>query len=153
MSSAKVNLNRICYPADMSQGETKQWMTAKRLERGPAAAEAELRRWAKDAATRAGFRPVHISGNATALRADALASRQRHMGSRLVARKVHEQVSSNAGIIVFGLLAIGGGYFAGRWFKAKREHDQLAHATSNAIHGSDESESKYLVGALVLGAW
>lgn len=132
--------------------ETKQWMTAKRLERGPEAAEAELRRWAKDAATRAGFRPVHISGNATALRADALASRQRHMGSRLVAHKVHEQVSSHIDIIVFGLLAVGGGYLAGRWFKAKREHDQLAHATSNAIHGSPVNVNRYLVGAQVLAS-
>lgn len=132
----------LVYSVPMA--ETKQWMTAKRIERGPEAAEAELRRWAKDAATRAGFRPVHISGNATALRADALASRRDHVGSKLVARKFKAQAESNLGMVVVSVAAIGGGFLLGRWWKHRQ--------TATTVHGAVEKPNPYLVGTCVLGA-
>lgn len=128
----------IVYSTDMA--ETKQWMTAKRIERGPEAAEAELRRWTKDAATRIGFRTVPIHGNAAALRADALASRRDHVGSKLMAKTVHRARESHVGEILVAAAALGGGFLLGRWWKRRQANE--------AVHGQEHSA--YLNGNAIL---
>lgn len=123
--------------------ETKQWMTAKRIERGPEAAEAELRRWTKDAAVKVGFRSVPVYGNTAAMRADALASRRDHVGSKVVARSVAHDRSSHFGEILVAAAALGGGFLLGRWWKRRQEA-----AAATVIKGDDGN--MYLHGTALL---
>lgn len=117
-------------PQMAAAAETKVWMTPKRIERGPEAADEELRRWAKSA-----FRPVKIYGNPRAMREDALASRSAGVGSKLIAREPRKVEVGDLYLAIAGLLALGGGFLVGRWWARRRRVE--AAAGSSYVRGVD----------------
>jgi hypothetical protein len=120
----------------MASGETKTWLTPKRIARGPEKADEEIRRWAKGA-----FRPAKIYGSVSAMRADALASRAAGVGSRRIAR-VPKPVVTPLELAALAGISVGA-FFVGRWIGKRRHQPQ-------AVHGAPENP--YLIGALALCA-
>ena len=124
----------------MAHGETKQWLTAKRLARGPEAAEEELRRWSMTA-----FRPAKLTGNPSAMRSEALAKRREtEVGATFMSPR-HPPPSAGT-IVVYALgslAAVGAGFLIGRWWRKK-------HPTKTPVAG--ESANPYLIGAYASGS-
>jgi len=90
-------------------------MTPKRIARGPAAADAELRRWAKTA-----FRPVRIYGDTRRMREDALRSAHEGRGSAMIASEPRGIKVSPLEVAV-ALGALAGGFFLGRWWVRRKK--------------------------------
>lgn len=126
----------------MASGETKLWLTSKRIARGPEKADEEIRRWAKSA-----FRPAKLYGNVTAMRNDAIASRSSRVGSALIAKEPRPVVTGGELAALAAITA--GAFFVGRWLGRHRVHQ------APAVHGITESiADRYLQGvnALALSA-
>lgn len=122
--------------------ETKQWLTPKRIARGPEKADEELRRWAMHA-----FRPGRMRGSVNVIRAAELARRAQvaagapYMAARdpgVRFARVAGKVALSAGVAA---AAVGIGYFAGRWWKRRQVG---GHVSS--------SPNPYLLGVDVLAA-
>ncbi len=128
----------------MASGETKIWLTAKRLARGPEKADEEIRRWAKTA-----FRPAKLYGDVRALRTDAIASRSAHMGSRHIAREPRPLVTWGELAALAGVTV--GAFFLGRYLGRRRQQHQAPAPA--AVHGAAPSAaSRYLTGTYALCA-
>lgn len=117
--------------------ETKTWMTAKRLARGPEAANAELERWRRVRAEREASAPRRAStfANEGAMRRDAAASRAAHIGSRVAAAP--ERGIDLLDVALVGVMLAGAYAF---WRVVSR--DRVGAAADNP----------YYVGAIALGA-
>lgn len=83
----------------------------------------ELHQWARGA-----FKPATMHGNMHAMRARAISRSNTHL---------------SATDVIVGLLAVGGGYFIGRYWKR-------THGVTQSVHG--DTESSYVIGARTLAA-
>lgn len=120
--------------------QTETWLTQRRLERGVEKANAELRRWSREKRLRelghemrSVFRPVRVYGDAGAMRRDALASRQKLVGSALMARDVD---AIGAFEVLIGIAAVGGGIALGLWIGKRWKTSHVA--ASEYLHGIDD---------------
>ena len=119
--------------------ETKTWMTPKRIERGPEAANAELARWRAIRHERPHPRANEKFTNTAAMRADADTSRRAGVGSRVVSASKTAGVDWLDVALVAGMLT--GAYAFWRTLKK-----------SSQVSGAGAEESAYYVGAVALGA-
>jgi hypothetical protein len=131
--------------------ETKTWLTPKRIERGASAANDELVRWANEKwrrelthAAKKTFRPAKVYGDTAAMRRDALASRQRGVGSALMAS---DAKTIGVSELLVAALALAGGFALGRYLMRRKR----AAAATAVVHGAEE-QNPYYVGAIALGA-
>lgn len=200
----------------MSSGPTKSWLTPARLERGPEAAEAELKRWNLTEEDKAEFRRLFgekwtphgrledpkgvveklrkadekaqkaeaaigkfltAKEKLTKEKRDKLVTelRRRRVERRLLARRLaratrtgapymhkalaYEKLVTPVGFAIGALVAVGGGYLIGRWWRGRRQASArarvhgLEHASSAASAYAPAPANPYLVGAAVLGAY
>jgi hypothetical protein len=106
--------------------ETKTWMTAKRIARGPEAANAELERWRRVREKREAHKP-HVAptfSSTETMRRDAVASKAAHVGSRVAAAPV-----GSVDLIDVALVAVALAGVYGFWRIIRSTRDDVAEST------------------------